>query len=352
DSSIVESCEYEGSPTTPLADLPDLPDLARCTVVWQDLGDMRLKLAVTDAESAKDGAVAARLTAAIEALPQEIAALVNHVGDAEDADWQLLAVEPDEARSRFGLQLQGSTALLIKAGEGSGPGTANDAKQSVVMRRVFGQYPVDTPNAMAQRIQVDLQKLFSWQNTWRIAGLAAGERLRTDNSTLKLEVSRVGDSSLSEDNGSPGRTCFVPGDDLRVRIVNDGTQDLWVTLLYLDANFGIAVWFSEALKAGNSFTDGGTVDGSSSGPEGFIVLAVPVRSQKSQPAYEFLEQEGLGVITRDVRRLPTRALNPFEQLMSAAAFGKGRHRGLRRKVSSTPQILSWSWVTLPVANPD
>lgn len=343
DSSEVQPCEYAGQPARPIE---QFPDFARCAIVFQELGDMRLKLAF-EAEPATDVTV---LAEALRAMPQAIADLVHVVDVADEPQWRLRIVSPAVAQKKYNFHTDVATVLLVDANAQADPAAEPHAPAAAGRRRlaadrVYGPYPLHDSTRLARRLAIDLQKLFSWQNTWRIAELAAQEHAR-GNSKLELQVTRQRPANDGPDSVESAPTKLNPGDRLQVRVHNRGLQDMWVTLLYLDADNGIHVWLTEALQAGAQFTDGGTVDASSLGPEGFIVLATPVRGQKLQPRYEFLQQDGLSTHSRGVRTTVARSLNPFEQLMAAAAFGKGQQRGLRRKVDSTPQVLSWSWVTV------
>ncbi|WP_442510606.1 caspase family protein [Novipirellula sp. SH528] len=349
--SEIESCEYAGKAEVPIT---SFPDLSKCAIAFQELGDMRLKVAIETEPGATTPESESELKTALESLSAEIADLVQWVDASEGPQWRLRIVSPAIAEKHYGFKTEHPAVLLIDANvelrqdvDESAPGT--EQRRRTTAARVYGPYPLHDSAKLVRRLAVDFQKLFAWQNTWRIADLASQEKTRSTGSKLELKVTRsVPGANGSSDASPPSEdapTQLNPGDHLQVRVENHGIDDMWVTLLYLDADHGIQVWLSEALQAGAHFSDGGTVDSSSLGPEGFIVLAIPVRSEKSKPSYEFLEQDGLSVQSRAVRSATDRPLNPFERLMSAAAYGKGQHRGLRRKVDSTPQVLSWSWVT-------
>ena len=78
-------------------------------------------------------------------------------------------------------------------------------------------------------------------------------------------------------------------------MVNAGHEDLWVTLLYLDPNFGIQEIPVGFLAAGDAMRPLRTdVTAESFGNEGLVALAVPMRDRRDRPDFRFLLQEPLG----------------------------------------------------------
>jgi hypothetical protein len=123
--------------------------------------------------------------------------------------------------------------------------------------------------------------------------------------------------------------------------------------LFLDANFGIDIWFTDAVRAQKALRPlRGTITEDSYGKEGFIVLAVPIKVHKNRPDFAFLEQPSLAreeVKSRDVRTRDAGAAakTPFEQLLAAVAFGMPGTRSADRDVPTNPTTLLRSWITLP-----
>src|SRR5690606_2779832 len=121
----------------------------------------------------------------------------------------------------------------------------------------------------------------------------------------------------------------------------------WVTLLYLGADFRIEQWLSRTLRSGEKTPAVGPVviDGNSIGAEGFVVLNVPARAQRNQPDYSFLEQGSLG--DGALRKSLEPPEDPFERLLHSVTAASGvRERAVAPEAPATPQIQSWTWVTV------
>ncbi|WP_153556717.1 caspase family protein [Roseimaritima sediminicola] len=349
--SSVAPCEF-GSVAAVSFD--DLPPYAVCRIAWREVGDLRLELAL----AADSDADRRSLDEVLQAMPPRIRSLVRTVEPAVRTQWQLRSVAPAEAWSQYGLTIREPAIVLVDSetapqAAASATRAADVASISAPARGVYGPYPLDRVSQAAGRLAIDLQKIFTWRNTWRIAQLASAAERSRDVRGLQLHVTRKPTAARPGDGTESAPTKLVPGDDIEVRLDNRSREDMWVTLLYLSADHGIDVWLSEALAAGSTFSDQGRVDDSSLGTEGFVVLAVPVRTHRSQPNYDFLRQTGLRSHTRSVAKsAPSTPRDPVEQFMSAAAFGKPQMRALRRTTQATPQVLSWSWITVPAVQPN
>jgi hypothetical protein len=337
----VAPAAFAGAPAV-AADM--LPARARCTLVSQDLGDMRLKVAVGKAAAgAAPGPAQANIAAAVGLLPDEVKKLVAVTDDPARADWVLWVVgdrvELRQGDGRATIDPRDDQALRKAAAQGK-----------PVSRVVYGKYDAGNPRAIADGLGRDLQRIYTWRNVWRVAG-SAGARPE-DDADLQFEVVKLKDKTTPDGKLEPGAPV-LPGQRIEVRVKNSGRNDLWVTVLFLDANYGIDLLYSDALQSGRPLRPiRGTISKTSAGKEGFVVLAVPLTVQKMRPDFTFLAQAALGreeVITRDVRlkKVQQTPQTPFERLMAAAALG-GRTRDFQPDVPTNPAVLSWSWTTLPV----
>src|SRR5262249_11346659 len=163
----VKPCAHAGKPPVPAK---KLPHLSQCTPVVQDLGDLRLKLAIGKAPGGKAPSPqqAKRekdLAEALKNLPAETRPLVVITEDQARADWTLW-VKGDKVQLREGDGRSSidprEEALLAKKAKSGKP----------LRRRVFGDYDADNPREGAQQLGRDLRKIFTWQNVWRVAAAA------------------------------------------------------------------------------------------------------------------------------------------------------------------------------------
>jgi hypothetical protein len=347
----MKPCAHAGKPAVPAK---ELPHLSVCTPLVQDLGDLRLKVAVGKASGGKaPGPQQAKreknLAEALKDLPAETRQLVVLTADQARADWTLWVkgdkVQLREGDGRSSLDPR-EEALLAKKAQSGKP----------LRRRVFGDYDADNPREVAQQLGRDLRKIFTWQNVWRVAG-AAQQPPDDEDADPWVKIELIG---RKDPGGKPARVgplqpgvSLQPGQNLTFRLKNESYSDLWITVLAMDANFGIDIVYSDAIKAQRSLRPlRFTVEGSSYGKEGIIVLAVPQKKHPNQPDYSFLKQSPLrGVEERspqDRAALAKKvAKTPFERLMAAAAFEGPGTRSMSVTEPDNPAAVVWSWVTVP-----
>jgi hypothetical protein len=343
--SAVSPCSYKDQPAF---NAKDIPELARCEIVSRDFGDMQIKL------FSKEAVVREVLGAAPQDL-RDMARLVAEK-DEQNAQWRLELVDRGRAKEEFGITLTGPRILLLQ-GDGLKRLSSSETQPSATLRqdgqpalrKVFGAYLPEN-KALASSLERDLPKIFKWQNVWRVADQASALNDRETHG-LKFEVALL----ASEEDKTGGVLLREPvlhdGQAVEFRVKNEGTEDLWVTILYLDANLGIHAgdYTPGVIRRGDSMRPlraSMSVEGASTGYEGMVVLAIPMSIQKDEPDFAFLEQEPLGVVTKSVRDAPKAMTTPFQKLMTSAAFGGGT-RDMQKHVSSTPAILSSSWILLP-----
>jgi hypothetical protein len=321
-----------------------LPTLGRCEVVHHEFGDMRVKLFAGESSEVR---------AAIPNVAKAVQDMINFNVSAGEAQWTLWSVTAKAAELDFGLARQSGDRILLI--QGAGPGgesrqvmekKARDAANVTVPRRVFGNYPAGEPKALAAALELDLPKVFRWQNVWRIAGNVASQASETYG--LRLEIAVLKDRNDRGGGKLLDKPVLYDGQPVEIRLKNDGIEDLWVTVLYLDDNLGIEVFWAGSIRQGTAlapFPEVMKVENHSTGREGLVIFALPQRVQKLEPDYRFLGQLPLQTPEVANRDLKGAGDTPFAKLMSSAAFGGGT-RGMERKVSTTPAIISQSWILL------
>jgi hypothetical protein len=296
---------------------------------------MRVKLAVGQDQQAN------ALKAALGLLDKRVAALVTTIPDEARADWVLKTAEVEKTRKA--ILWQGEGRKLLDPNQEKEEAEKSRVAGQPVPRMAFGGYPVNDPKELAGDLNRDLQKIYKWQNIWRIAGTVADGTASGNNYGLAMEVVKLdGDREA----GPLRETAVDPGQRIEIRLKNEGNDDLFVTLLYLDANFGIQTVFSDSIEKKQPVSVKGTITKDGAGTEGLVVFAVPLSAAgKNKPSFEFLEQEPLGLV--DEKKKGTPPPTPFGQLMAAAAFGDTTPRGFQKDVATNPAILARSWVTRP-----
>lgn len=308
----------------------DLPALGRCEIVSRDLGEMRVKLFADQSPP---------LQAALAQIDPQVKQMLLLVSKEADAEWLLRSA--------------GNRVFLVP-GQGRSQSAAAESDQQQaderlrsagqpLPRKTYGEYQLDE-KTLTGAIERDLPKIFKWQNLWRVAhGVNVVDGAETHG--LVFEALKV--NRQTDQQGESFRGGSVPaGQLMKFTLKNEGIENLWVTMLYLDANLGIKDYSPGQIQRGAAlrpYVFRLTDEGNSIGQEGIIVFAIPASVQKDRPDFSFLEQEPLQV-TDAVKRSTTQAPStPFGRLLAAAAFNQGT-RGAEPLVSTTPAIMSHSWV--------
>lgn len=326
----------------PAAKADALPDLAVCKLHTRDFGDMRLKLALRSASDA-DAKLVPAVEGALGKMSEEVRALCQVVKDEPEAQFLLWIAE-------------GSVYLKAGAGQRTDAKASAEVAKKLVGKglppRLFAGHAV-ADKALSQKLERSLQTLFTWQNIWRVGGTLAN-RASGAEVGLKLVMEKLEgkDTPAGEFvNGQP----VVGGQRVRFKLVNGGSSNLWITLLFMNGDFGINTRALNLKAGAETKWFAGTINARTSGKEGIVVLAVSMDVSREAPDFSFLEQAGLKAKTyvplgeklRDAleRKLPT----PFQQLLQAAALGQGQ-RAFEEDPVTAPTILTWSWVTLPAGD--
>jgi hypothetical protein len=305
-------------------DLAKLPDSCRCKLVSQNVGDMRINLRMSG-----DAPAMAAVQKVLAKLPPEVAGLFELAEKAELAD--------------FELRIGGDGSIRLVAAGAAMEETSNNP-------RPYATYSTADSGLLAGHLERDFRKLFTWRNLWRIAGTLGG-RVGTDGD-IELEIAAVQGENDKSGGKLLDQTHVAGGQWLEVRVKNEGLADYWVSLLFAGADFSIVEWYAAGIRRGESFPPlRSQVDDATAGPEGFIVLAAPMRAARNQPRFNLLQQGPLGEDDSGIKRAPPPP-TPFGKLLAQAASGTSTREGaLDLDAASNPSIATWSWITLPPREP-
>ncbi len=331
----------------PALAVADIPDLARCSIVSQDLGDLRLRLHV---------GTNARLVRAVGLLSPEVKRLVEIVTEEERAQWLLREVTAAEAKQRFGAVGRDPGIVLIPRQEGikEPPDSVESArrKQAQVERKKqarvqYGFYGLQEADKLARLLDIDLPKVFRARNLLRLATEAGAS---SGGSGLRLILKVHKDTRDTEGTAFTSDTLRV-GQVVSYEIVAEGAENLWITALYVNSRLGIEQELKASIKDGGKlFSQSWVIEARPDelGAESLIILAVPITKLHQEPDYSFLVQPPLGAVGRgpgEVRKaLDTRKLSPFEQFLAESAVGSPQMRSVRKAAPVKPIVLLRSWV--------
>lgn len=328
-TAVVESCTFKG-----MQALTDVPQLSRCTIASRNFGEMRIKIYVEPKSPLEE---------VLKAIDRDVADQIQIANIREGAGWSLEVVAP-AAASEYGIRgsVEDQVVLL--------PGAGRQVRENLpaTTRKYFAAYPMTDTQRLVGDLERDLPKLFRWQNLWRVS---SGVNAMDGGETHDLKIGALKLSGLQDQEGEPLRGSVLrSGDLVRFTLRNDGIQNLWVTVLYLDSDFGVKRLSPgplqiEARRALKPFTLQMTADGNSGGQEGLIVFVSPA-TDKTAPDFSFLEQEPILVASERTRGIGDVPSTPFGHLLKTAAFNSGT-RGMEPVVVTTPAVLTQTWLLIP-----
>ena len=340
-TSQVEPCEF--GDRSPVA-IDKLQELMRCEVVTRHLGDLRLRLAIAaaDAEtrSLMDiarttlGQVRNSVAGCIEVLDEQ---------NAGRAEWELSAVSPKIAESRFRWRVAAPRIILARVGESpigdNKPDEANaDGRRQ---SRAYKSYDPKDEEAFRTALEADLLKIFTFQNLLRLACRECSNPA-DPSSDVKVELFRGGELLIDR--------SVVNGQQLELRIKNDGTDRIWVTPMLLSPDFEVYVLPTSQLNRPGSEGDelkpiSIEVRSEQPGTQAWIVIVSSAELNKVEPDFRFLAQSSLGKSPRVTASFKA-SMTPFEVVTMAIAGQKGGFRGDVPMSEKNPAMVIRSWETV------
>ena len=215
---------------------------------------------------------------------------------------------------------------------------------------MFGAYPVGDAKQLTANLERDLQKVFKWQNVWKVAaGLVSetsGSSLGVTLETRRLKNEKDAKGELLRSGGAvpnKGHLGFV--------VKNGGKHDVWVVALWLDAELGIYEY--EVLQV-QAYQDGRLSsaqidDGPDAlGTEGLILFVFSQAVQRERPDFKFLSQSPLRVDEKLKRGDKMRGApkTPFGDFVAKATLFHGT-RGPLKTEPTTPAVIVQTWFVTP-----
>jgi hypothetical protein len=176
-----------------------------------------------------------------------------------------------------------------------------------------------------------------------------------DDSRMNVDFKILRYKSRSDRHGTEidltkGPLNLVAGDFVGWRMTNRGAFDVAVSLLYIDAGFGVHAIFPRAGSGtDNLLTRGGgtystrpvKITNTPVGNEHVVLIAVPRRTGSQPPDFSFLEQPTLPK-TRGSENNP--ALNSrIGRLLQQAMYGTGGTRGVDAGDTAEAHLMHQSW---------
>lgn len=325
--STLEPCAYEMLPL-----VKDLPEGGRLELVYTDFGSLRLRVGVDPA-----GMHSPQVHAELEHLDRAKNSLVRFVPRPAEADWLV--------------QVQADGVHLLPAA-----GWVQSSPASAAVR--FGPVPVD--GQLGRWLSDHLGRIARARNLLALAAAGSGGQAGPLAQEVDVTLHRFADE-VPTTVGQPLRwdrqgIRLRDGDVIGFHIKNRSMATVDVTLLFVDSQYGIHVFFPEPGLAGDenrllpgkdAWTPRGRINSQTVGPEHMVAIVVRARGNEMPISFACLAQPTLDQVRAQVRGNPDRSLDsPLGQLLQNALFAEGTTRALSR--TSLQEHALWlasSWQT-------
>lgn len=316
-----------------LADQTSLPDGARCEIVLLHYDDqLRTSVAVDCLDSsgaAVPADVVARLEAKMHELSDEPGSWIRFATMHDDPEW-VLNWNDDELR----------VVSAFVADQ------VDDVESTPAI--VFGPH-ADDASAEAWLASV-LHRIVHVRNLRRIAALEGGEGLA--GVPFEFDVTCGHDESTG---GAATRPRLGPGQMLTIEMSNPNDYPIDVTLLYIDATYGVTSLFpmrseNNRLQPGDRHSIRVRLTAEPIGVESF--LAIAVRGQGQSVAFNMLTQPSIADIaavssmSRDAQRV---FQSPLGALLRNATYQSVRGEGVTPPGESDYAMRLYTWEVLNIA---
>jgi hypothetical protein len=321
--SVVEPCAYDDHPAA-----KDLPPHGLCRIVYTDLGNLKLQLAV-DTEGHENDVELRRFAERLQAL--------SVAGDA------LFQMAPRLSQAHWVLQMRAGRYWLLPADLASRVDPLPwDATRFEV-----------SPQIEDQQLQEALDRAARVRNLLAVAlpfsvsaPSGAGNR---PEFAVQFEMMRLRDKSdrQGEPLAAERGILLRPNDWVAWRITNRGTGAADVTLLFIDSQLAIAPLFPRVNTMGENrllpdttfLTAPSRVTAKTTGRE--QIVAIAIKAEGPPRDFLFLSQESLA---SSLAVRGSLSESPLAQLLKFANYRTGNTRGMDRSALDTysVQFISWS----------
>lgn len=331
--SVVRPCDYDGQPAP-----TDLPEGARCNVVFQDFGALRLRVAVDPLDLNDQPVTRPVLAQVSEALSQ----LDAHEGS-------LVQAVTHDAKTDWLLRVGDNRVFLVPA-SGRTRTPQGDEAASLAPSPLFGPAPIDP--GLGDWLGERLQRIARVRNLTSLAtqegasviGYGAGV-------SVQVELVRYQDETSTDFEVIPwdsGRTLRA-GEIVEFRATNRGRQAVDVTFLFIDSEYGITPYFPRAGSLDDNRVEPGKTLASpraqvtpSNGEERMVVIAARPPAQGERIDFSFFAQSAIERV-RGERNANRSLQSPLGQLLQNAIYATGGTRGLNSAAVDNYAVRQLSW---------
>jgi hypothetical protein len=332
----------------------DLKEGGRCEIAEIDYGDLRIKTAVdpmTQAGERLPEAQRQRWTDQLQKLSEEKGSLIKAVmSPADEPRWLL----------RFDSLRSAKVYLVPAAGLVPAKETGTPASKGQPMPRQFG--PLPGGDKELSWLQEHLGAVARAENLLKVISQAQQDERPLDDSGVQVKVEIVRFRNGADRTGEPvrfetGKVAFRKGEEIGIRVSNQGRESVDVNLLLIDSAYGITAVFPRSSVTVDNRLSGGDkpiktrarITDTTVGLERLVLIAVKGQPEGQYANFAFLAQKSLEEAQRDIPRGgedPTLS-SPLGRLLQNAVYAHGKKRGLEEVSSGDYAFRMLSWEVAP-----
>jgi hypothetical protein len=221
----------------------------------------------------------------------------------QESALKLVQIQPTIDKATWVVRTRGGNAYLVpSSGWPASRSIAEKDRDIFVPGPEYGPFPLNEIGL--GKLAENLGKIAKAQNLLRLAPAPDGSNLVAGGVRVELELRKY--ASLDDTEGKPidlsqGAPVIESGDLIGFKVTNAGQKDVDITLLFVDAGFGITPWFPRFGETGNRIKSGQTfgppaitlaqVTAATTGLEHMILLAVEAKGGPVD--FTWLAQEGV-----------------------------------------------------------
>jgi hypothetical protein len=319
----------------------DLPDGGDCRLVFEDYGEIRLRLAVDPRDIHDHPAPAPNLataSAVLEQLQANEGSFVEIAGPGSPIDWLV--------------RIGDGQVYLVPASGWTAPRGA-DAKAAAPP--LFGPAPLD--DKLAEWLGDRLRRIARVHNLLKLATDESGSLVHAAGGVdIMIELLQYADAKATDfkvvpwNNGQILRTGEIVG----FRVTNNSQEAVDLTLLHVDSDYSIRSYFPRAGFADNRVRPRESIikrfrATPADGPEHMVAIAVRAEPQREPMSFSCLEQDAIEQ-AQVTRGGPQSLDSPLGKLLQSALFAKGQTRGLDDVEVDSHTVRQLTWRVIPAGN--
>lgn len=337
----------------------DLPSAGTFDIAWTDCGSMRVKVAVDPQPMHTNSAPRAGNTAVGNSAADDNAAretlrlLAADLKAPMAQEDSLCTLVENLKEAQWIVQMRDGKLVLL--GRDAAP-VREKLPPETPRFAVSADHPAtDVVREMTQIARAaNLVELTKVDQAGAVQDSAAGATADDSHPNVELKIlhfTSKSDRHPTEFDPTKGPLNLVPGEYVGWRITNRSSFDVAVSLLYIDAGYGIKAIYPRpgsgidnmlTRNGGSHTTRPAKITANPLGNEHIVLVAVPRKAGSQSPDFSFLEQPTLPRARGGGDDNPA-IDSPLGKLLQRAMYGSGKTRGMDTGDAAQADLMLQSW---------